>query len=345
MVRNLDERESSILRALVHEYITTGKAVGSRSFVQKYSFAISPATMRNIMSDLEGMSYLMQPHTSSGRIPTDLGYRFYVNSLLESYEIDIMNDVNIAEDIINREVQLGKIFSSIAKILSTVTGYAGIMMEPNSEYTVVKKIELIHLDRNEVIVVIVTRTGMVINKKISLLNEVSQDEMYKYSRYLTSELCGYTLKDINQLICSTLRGDRLSDKGIEEALDIAELALKNDDESELHIDGIENLLKIPEMVEKERLDSLLKIIEEKNVLREILSDACDKEVVNTMIGDEIHSEDVNGCSIVTTCYKIGNSKVGVLGVIGPTRMNYEKVIPFVHYMGSVVSEFLTKMSK
>jgi len=326
--RILDEREYSILRALVHEYIVTGKPVGSRSFVQKYSFAISPATMRNIMSDLESMNYLMQPHTSAGRIPTDKGYRFYVNSLLESYETDVMDNLNVAEDIINREVQLGKIFSSIAKILSTVTGYAGIMLEPRPEYTVVKKIELIHLDRNEVIVVVVTRTGMVVTKKITLLNEVSQEEMVKYSKYLTSELCGYTLEDINKLIFSTLRGDRFAKKGIEEALDIAELALKGENEAELHIVGIENLLKIPEMVEKERLDSLLKIIEEKNILRGILSNACEIEVVNTLIGAEIENDDVNGCSIITTCYKIGNVKVGVLGVIGPTRMNYEKVIPF-----------------
>jgi heat-inducible transcriptional repressor len=138
--RPLNERECAVLSALVYEYITTGKPVGSRSFVQKYSFSISPATMRNIMFDLERMGYLMQPHTSAGRVPTDMGYRFYVDSLLDTYEFVMNEKVRVKEELIKREVQLDKMFSAVSKMLSLVSTYAGIVLTPKPDFTVVKRI-------------------------------------------------------------------------------------------------------------------------------------------------------------------------------------------------------------
>ena len=340
--RLLDERESAILNAIVYEYILTGKPVGSRSFVQKYSFSLSPATMRNIMFDLERMNFLMQPHTSSGRVPTDKGYRYYVNSLLDSYH---SQEMTIDEKILQKEVQLDKIFESIIKMLSSNSNYAGIMLSPKSDFTVVKLIELIQLESNEVLLITITRTGMILTRKVGLSVKVTQDQLSEYSRFLTNELCGYSLHDIRERIFDDLRLDKISLSNRELALDIAEIAFNETEHSSINIDGIENLLKIPEMVEEKRLNSLLSIIEEKNILKNILESHIDNEGVKILIGEEIDNEKVTGCSLVASSYKIGNTPVGAVGVFGPTRMDYEKVVPLVDYTGKAVTSLLTKMSK
>jgi heat-inducible transcriptional repressor len=343
--RPLNERECAVLSALVYEYITTGKPVGSRSFVQKYSFSISPATMRNIMFDLERMGYLMQPHTSAGRVPTDMGYRFYVDSLLDTYEFVINEKVRVKEELIKREVQLDKMFSAVSKMLSLVSTYAGIVLTPKPDFTVVKRIELVHLDNDDLLFLLVTRTGMIYNKRLSISTRITQDELYKLSNYLTTELCGYSLFEIKQDIFDTLRESYSKDFKKDMALDIAQLAMAEDSEPELFIDGVENLLHIPEMIEADRLKGLLHLIEEKTALKYIMERNLSKEGINTLIGEEISDSEVSGCSIVTSSYKIGNKRVGVVGIIGPTRMDYEKVVPLVDYTGKVVTDLLTKMSK
>ena len=194
--RNLHEREAEILKSLVHEFIITGKPVGSRSFVNKYSFSISPATMRNVMFDLEELGYLMQLHTSSGRVPTDKGYRFYVDSLLDSYEFVMTEKMRLREELLEREVQLDKMFASITRMLSLASTYAGIVLTPQSDFTVVKHIQLLPLDKNDIMFILVTRTGVVINKKVHISEDLSPDDLQRFSRYLTEELCGYSLFEI-----------------------------------------------------------------------------------------------------------------------------------------------------
>ncbi|HPS57958.1 MAG TPA: heat-inducible transcriptional repressor HrcA [Spirochaetota bacterium] len=342
--RPLDDRESAILNAIVYEYILTGKAVGSRSFVQKYSFSLSPATMRNIMFDLERMDYLMQPHTSSGRIPTDKGYRYYVDSLLDNYHINYDQEKIIEDKLIQREMQVEKIFESVTKMLSTVSNYAGVMLSPNPDFTVVKLIELIQIESNEVLLIAISRTGLILTRRVNLSVRVTPDELLDYSSFLTGELCGYSLQEIKSKVFENLRLDRTSNNR-ELAIDIAQLALNESADSSVNIDGIENLLKIPEMVEEQRLHSLLNIIEEKNLLKNILEKQIEKEGITILIGEEIDNEKVAGCSLVTSSYKIGNKSVGAVGVIGPTRMDYEKVVPLVDYTGKAVSGLLTKMSR
>lgn len=340
--RTLDERESAILNAIVYEYILTGKPVGSRSFVQKYSFSLSPATMRNIMFDLERMDFLMQPHTSSGRVPTDKGYRYYVDSLLDKYN---SHEMIIDEKIFQREVHLDKIFESVTKMLSVTSNYAGVMLSPRPDFTVVKLIELIQVESSEVLLIAITRTGMILTRKVAISVRVTQDELFEYSKFLTGELSGYSLNEIKERIFGNLRSDRISSSNRELALDIAEIAFREATDSNINIDGIENLLRIPEMVEEERLSSLLNIIEEKNILKRILESHLDSEGVKILIGKEINNDKVTGCSLVASSYRIGNKPVGAVGVFGPTRMDYEKVVPLVDYTGKAVSGLLTKMSK
>jgi len=341
--RPLTDRESAVLNAIIYEYIVTGKPVGSRSFVQKYSFSLSPATMRNIMYDLEKMGYLMQPHTSSGRVPTDRGYRYYVDSLLSSYDFNSEHEID--EKIFSRELQLDKIFDSVARMLSSISNYAGIMLSPRPDFTVVKVIELIPLESDEVLMLAITRTGMTITRKVTLSERVTQDDLFQCSRFLTSELGGYSVEEIKESIFLKLRTEKSSSLRNDVALDIAQLALNESNDSSISIEGIENLLRIPEMVETERLNSLLKIIEEKTILKGLLEGQLENEGVNILIGNEIENPEIKGCSIVSSSYKIGNRPVGAVGVFGPTRMDYEKILPLVDYTGKAVSGLLTKLSR
>ncbi len=298
------------------------------------------------MFDLESMEFVKQPHTSAGRIPTDKGYRFYVNSLLDSYHFSLKDRViSVKEEAVRREVQLDKIFSLITRMLSSESRYAAIMLTPRFDFTVVKRIVLVPMDNNEVLFILVTRTGMVLTRKVMISSTVTQDELYDYSKYLTGELSGYSINEIRDTVFNRLRKEKAEGMNKEMALDIAQLAIADYEEPNLHVDGIENLLKIPEMVEEGRLQSLLSIIEEKNILRRILERALENEGVWTLIGEEIDEERVTGCSMVSTSYKIGNKLVGAIGVIGPTRMDYEKVVPLVDYTGRVVTELLTEVSK
>ena len=230
-------------------------------------------------------------------------------------------------------------------MLSVISNYAGVMLSPNPDFTILKLIELIQLESNEVLVIIVTRTGMILTKKVNISVRVTQDELSEYSKFLTRELCGYSLNQIKENIFKELRDDRRTSTNKELALDIAQIALSETGDAKINIDGIENLLRLPEMVEESRLKSLLNIIEEKNILKEILEQYIETDGINILIGEEIENEKISGCSLVASSYKIGNKPVGAVGVIGPTRMDYEKVVPLVDYTGKAVTGLLTKMSK
>jgi len=219
------------------------------------------------------------------------------------------------------------------------------MLSPRPDFTVVKLIELIQVESSEVLLITITRTGMILTRKVALSVKVTQDELSDYSKFLTGELSGYSLYEIKEKIFGDLRSDKASSFNRDLALDIAEIAFKEATDSNINIDGIENLLRIPEMVEEERLNSLLNIIEEKNILKNILEAHIDTEGVKILIGKEINDDKVTGCSLVASSYRIGNKPVGAVGVFGPTRMDYEKVVPLVDYTGKAVSGLLTKMSK
>lgn len=339
----LSEREAAVLGSLVYEYISTGRPVGSRSFVQKYSFTISPATMRNIMFDLEAMGFLIQPHSSAGRVPTDKGYRYYVDTLLNAYQFIMDEKTRIREEYLRREVQLDKVFVSVTKMLSLISNYAGLVLTPKSDFAVIKHIELVPLDSNEILVILVTRTGIVLNRKVVVSESLTQDELHKFSKFLTSELGGFAFYFIKENVFNTLRSTASHEFYL--AIDIAELAFSVEEEPDLHVEGIENILHIPEMTEQTKLKDFLHLMEEKLSLKRILENQIRSEGVTTLIGHEIGDSDAEGCSIVVSPYKIGNRNVGVLGVLGPTRMDYKKVVPLVDYTGKVLSELLTKMSK
>lgn len=341
----LSDRESSVLKAIVYEFIETGKPVGSRSFVQKYSFSISPATMRNIMFDLEKYGYLKQPHTSAGRIPTDFGYRYYVDSLMQTYESSYDSEMSIKEDVLRREIQLDKMFVSIAKMLANVSKYAGIVLTPRADFTVVKYIELVLLDTNEVLTVFVSRTGMILNKRVSVSEALTQDNLHSYSKFLTSELSGYSFKRIKESLLDSIRERLNNSTEYMIAVDIAELSLSNCGEQDIYIEGIENILHIPEMLVDDRLKSFLYLIEDKNNLKNIINQFYENDGIITMIGEEIPDANVVDCSLITSSYKIGNNNVGALGIFGPTRMDYKKNLPLLDYTSKAVTTLLNKMSK
>lgn len=339
----VSDRESEVLKAIIQEYISTGRPVGSRSFVQKYSFSVSPATMRNIMFDLESMGFLTHPHTSAGRIPTDAGYRFYVDFLSDSYDIDEFTYGYIRDDFMRSEVHLDKLFISITKMLASVSKLAGVVLTPNPDYTTIKQIELVPIDTDTVLFILVTRTGVVINKKIAITEKITRDALLSAANAFSSEFAGFSIQDIKSDVIKKIRQKYTgSDEQI--SLDIVELAINSVNEQDTFIEGIENILHIPDMIEHNVLSSFLRLIEEKKNLSEIMKRTMESDNVRTFIGAEIDESYVVGCSLVACCYKIGSRNAGVLGIIGPTRMDYKKVVPLVDYTGKLVTNFLSTVS-
>jgi heat-inducible transcriptional repressor len=342
--RILTNRESAVLKALVEEYILTGKAVGSRSFVQKYSFNISPATMRNIMYDLEAEGYLKQPHISSGRVPLEKGYRYYLDTLLETYN-GINSKATIKEDVLQREIQFDKMFYSISKMLATMSKYAGIVLTPKPDFMVVKNIELVSLTQKDILVVIVTRTGIVINKRVCISQSLAQEDLHKFSKFLSGEISGYSMLGLKEKHFEKMR-QKLSDNvEYQLAIDIVQLALSSNEEPDIYIDGIENILHIPDMIDEKILNNFLFLIEDKKSLIELMSNTLESDGLCSLIGKEVKNRHLFGCSFVSKSYKIGNKRVGVVGIMGPIRMDYKKVLPLVDYTGKVVSDLLTKISE
>ncbi len=344
----LTDRESEVLNSLVDEYIQTGKPVGSRSFVHKYSFNVSPATMRNIMYDLESAGYLMQPHISAGRIPLNKGYRYYLDSILDSYNF-VYENPSIRNDVFKREIEYDKMFASIAKILSAVSNYIGIILTPRPDFMVVKHVELILLAAQDILVIFVTRTGIILNKRVSVSEYLNQDELHKFSKYLTAELNGHSLLSLKDKYFNDMRKKLNKIEQYQLAIDIVQLALSSNDEPDIYLEGIENVLHIPDIINEEILNEFLFLIENKKNVSQIIEKAIDVDGIYTLIGNEVsmnmNDTKINNFSFVTKSYKIGNKNVGALGIIGPTRMDYKKSIPIVDYIGNIVSELLTKMSQ
>jgi heat-inducible transcriptional repressor len=264
---------------------------------------------------------------------------------MENYESTNYDNIEIDEKLLSGELILSKIYESVTKKLTKVSGYASVMLMPKPDFAVVKRIELIPADNNNVLMLVIARTGMVVTRKFSLSGNVTLDLLRDYSGYLTAALSGYSISDIKKGMFDKLREEKITGFNVGMAVDMAELGLEIDEDSDFKMEGLENLLRIPEMTQKDTLAGLLNIIEEKNILKSIFESTMENESIKTMIGDEIDDSKVKGCSIVAAPYKIGNTNVGVVGVVGPTRMDYEKVVPVVDYTCKVISELLTEMSK
>jgi heat-inducible transcriptional repressor len=337
----LEERNKQILTSVINEYVLTAEPVGSRKLAKKYNINLSSATIRNVMSDLEELGLLHQPHTSAGRIPTEKALRFYVNSILKVKDLKLREKDRIRKRYQFSELEATDIIKQTSEVLSVLSHQMSIISAPKIIGTVLKHIEFIKISSNRILVIFVSQSGFVQNRIVEDQENISQDELDKYSKYLCDILVGISLEQVREKLDEEMQKEKIAyDQLLSKALKLSKKALGEELEPELYMGGKINLFESPEFAEVGRMKTLLQALEEKNLLLTLLDKTMDAEGVQIFIGSEVQLSDMETLSIITSPYRQGKNVVGALGIIGPTRMDYLKLIPIVEYSAQLVTEFL-----
>ena len=335
------ERDRQILTSVINEYILTAEPVGSRNISRRYDINLSSATIRNVMSDLEEMGFLHQPHTSAGRIPTEKALRFYVDSILKVKSLDLREKDRIRKKYKFSELEASDLIKQTSEVLSVLSRHVSIVSAPKLVGTVLKHIEFIKLSRSRILVIFVSQSGFVQNRIIEDRDDIAQDELDKYTNYLGEILVGVSLEQVRGKIEEEMKKEKIAyDQLLSRALQLTQKVFGKEKEPELFMEGQVNLLECPEFSEVGRMKTLLQALEEKKLLLHLLDKTMGAAGIQIFIGSEVPVSEMQTLSVITSPYRHGEKVVGALGIIGPTRMNYLKLIPIVEYSAQLLTEFL-----
>lgn len=337
----MDERNKKVLCAVVQSYINFPDPVGSRFVTKRYSFGLSPATIRNIMADLEEMGFLTQPYTSAGRVPTDRGYRFYVDSLVA--EGEHYSNIENLQELYNRlealRNDMDMLLSETTKTFSKLSHYLGIAMSPMPDTTTLKKIKLLKYRDDKVAAILFTDEGLIKNKVISVGSEISQKDLNRIASYLNSEFSGYTFDEIQQKVIKEMSREKIKcDSLILKAMRICKETLFSL-HSDLIVSGLSEVLELPDFADLKKIRDLSRAIEDKHTIIKLLDKLSESDGVQILIGSENSMDEMKKFSVVVSTCKEGDRPIGVVGIIGPTRMNYSKAI----YIVDNTAKFITRM--
>lgn len=342
----MDERKKQILHALIRDYVDVGEPVGSRTIAKKYGLGVSPATIRNEMSDLEEMGFIMQPHASAGRVPSDKGYRYYVDNLMEPEEKLLSDEEQqqVFDFFQNCAAELEQLFQQSCKLLSSMTNYTAMLVKPKLETSVLERLKLVRLNDNQLLAIMITDDGKIHNKIVRLPNSISDANLAEAESLLQERLLGLSFAQVLDSLTVEIAHQLLqSQNRLQQALSLMkQLLLDYSDEdagNKLLIQGTLNLLKQPEFKDVDTVRELFTVLETDDVVKELLLMASQQRQGTVVyIGDELSSQGMSACSMVTTPFYVNGEKVGSIGVLGPTRMPYPKVIALVEQVSSFVSE-------
>ncbi|MCR5607648.1 MAG: heat-inducible transcriptional repressor HrcA [Lachnospiraceae bacterium] len=323
----LDDRKLKILQAIIKTYLDTGEPVGSRTISKYTDLNLSSATIRNEMSDLEEMGYIIQPHTSAGRIPSDKGYRLYVDTLMESKEQEV---TDMRNDLIEKADRLENLLQQVAKLLAMNTNYTSMVTKPRYNSYVVKFLQLSEIEQDKLLLVIVLNDNVVKNRIINCDISMDNEVVLKLNIVLNTFLQGLGIEAINIGLIQQLK-DQVGEYSdiVSTILDEIARAIKEEGEPEIYTSGATNILKYPELSDKEKASELLYTFEEKKLLKELITDKFSDEEnrgIQVYIGNETPIESMKDCSLVTATYELKEGVYGKVGIIGPKRMDYEKVV-------------------
>ena len=321
----LDERKTKILEAVIRNYLETGEPVGSRTISKYTDLNLSSATIRNEMSDLEDMGYIIQPHTSAGRIPSDKGYRFYVDRIMEDKERQVME---IKELMIDRQDKMELVLKQIVKVLASNTNYAAMVSAPTYHRNKLKFIQLSMVDEKQIVAVVVVEGNIVKNKIIDLRESLDNETLLKLNMLLNTNLNGLSLDEINLSMISNMKVQAgIHSDIVSEVIDAVVEAIKMEDELEIYTSGATNIFKYPELSDSEKASELINTFEEKKPLTELVQETLSDESgtgIQVYIGSETPVQAMKDCSVITATYELEEGMQGTIGIIGPKRMDYEK---------------------
>jgi len=338
----LDERSRQVLFAVIDCYIHSPGPVGSRSVTKQYAFGLSPATIRNIMADLEEIGFLRQPHTSAGRVPTDTGYRYYVDAITaekQSLESGLASDLNRRLEMLRKDINL--FLDDASRMLSTLSHYIGIALSPNTSSATLNRIELIKYREDQVAVILFSDEGIIRNGIVPISPEVTQADLNRISGYINDRFSGSPLDEIKRVIIGEMMKEKsLCDNLIDDAIricrDIFSAAPGN-----VYISGLSEMLSLPDFCDIGRIKDLMSAIEDKQIMVNFLDRISDAGGTQIFIGSENPLDEMKKFSVVAATYKEGTRPIGTIGIIGPTRMNYQQAISIVDLTAKYITAMLS----
>jgi heat-inducible transcriptional repressor len=333
----LSDRAREILQGVITTFVSSGQPVGSRNIAKHSREHLSAATIRNIMADLEEMGYLRQPHLSAGRIPTDKAYRFYVDYMLERHEVSPQIRAMI-DRTLTPDDSAEHLMARASQMLSRVSNNIGIVVSPPISRVALQNIQFIKLTEGRILVVLVSRTGIVQNRVLHPNEEFSQTDLDQSARYIIEHYKDRTLLDIKSLVLQLIRQERaLYDRSVQRVIMLSTLTFADasaDAETDVYLDGASNLIKTPEFSDINRMRALFETIERKSRLASLLTDCirADSQEVQITIGAENALAGITECTLISSRYVIDDKTQGSLGILGPTRMEYGRTISLVDYV-------------
>ncbi|OEF96937.1 heat-inducible transcriptional repressor HrcA [Vulcanibacillus modesticaldus] len=345
----LSERQKLILSAVVDNYIQSAEPIGSRSIAKRNDIGFSPATIRNEMADLEEMGFLIQPHTSAGRIPSNKGYRYYVDHLINPQGIKISKDVlnNIRKIFTEQFNEFEQVIEQTATILSEITNYTSIILGPEIFNTKLKHIQIIPLADNSIIVILVTNTGKVEHKTLTIPKGVSSDEIERLVNFLNSKLVGVPLYQLKSKIKSEIYQEFITNfNNYERSMAIIDqlfIDLDQDSDNKVYVGGATNILNQPEFNDLEIIKDIFSLFERTDEVKQLIKP--NNKGIEVRIGTENNLETASNCSVITATYEVDGESIGTIGIFGPTRMNYSRVIRILEYLADDFTQFFTRLYK
>lgn len=340
----LTERKKQVLAAIVQDYIASAEPVGSRTIARKYRLGVSPATIRNEMADLEEMGYIEQPHTSAGRIPSQKGYRYYVDYLMHRHRLTPAERRYILEGYENKCKQIGEIIQETGRLLAEMIPYAAVVTGPAEVSSVFKQVQLVPLEGGKALLVVVTSTGTVHHKLIEVPDRLTDEDLAVISRVLTAKLRGVPVEKIRLTLVKEIYHELAGHHHIfDTAVEMLQEALTLEHEEKVYLRGTLNILNQPEFRDISKVKTLLGLLEQEDVLRNLLQVRTDNpHEVTVRIGRENNMPEFEDCSVVTAVYSVDNQIMGSVGVIGPTRMEYDKVVSILEFVAHSLSKVLSR---
>lgn len=346
----LDERKKKILLAIIKTYLETGEPVGSRTISKIPGLTLSSATIRNEMADLVEMGYIIQPHTSAGRIPSDKGYRFYVDQLMEEKEKEVEDrerEVDEMKDLlVEKADKMERLLKQVAKSLSTNTNYAALISAPQYHANRLKFIQLSRMEKNRIVAVIVVEGNMIKNQIIDVAEPIDDETFLKLNMLLNTNLNGLTIDEINLSTITKMKEQAGEHSEIvSEVIDAVAEAIKADEDLEIYTSGANNILKYPELADNARASEIITAFEEKRQLTDLVVETLshsDERGIQVYIGEESPVENMKDCSVVTATYELDEGIQGTIGIIGPKRMDYDKVLKTLKKLTSELDTIFKK---
>lgn len=359
----LDERKVKILKAIIKNYLETGEPVGSRTISKFTDMKLSSATIRNEMADLEELGYIVQPHTSAGRIPTDKGYRLYVDDMMSEKEQNITNrenevavkeqELSSMKDMLGEKVEkVEELLQNVAKVLAKDTNYATMVTTPKVTGNKLKFVQLSQLEDNKILAVIVMEGNLIRNKVITVSEDLSQENLLKLNILINTTLTGLTLEQMNLSIVSKMEnqaGEHIN--LVKEVLDAIVDTISSADDLKIYTSGATNIFKYPELSDSTKASELIYALEEKQSLSDLVvdddnsvdeQDSSSNNGIQVYIGNETPIESMKDCSVVTATYELQDGMKGTIGIIGPKRMDYEKVVETLKNMRTQLDDVFKK---